>query len=83
MSDSILQKSPRIRVASASYAGLRREILARDNWRCQVCGCLRNLDVHHLKQRSSLGDDTEANLITLCRECHQVMHRSITQELQQ
>ena len=83
MSDSILQKSPRIRVASASYARLRREILARDNWRCQVCGCFKNLDVHHLRRRSALGDDSQTNLITVCRECHQVLHTSIKQELQQ
>ena len=60
MSDS----RPRMRVAPIPYARLRKEILARDNWRCQVCGCFRNLDVHHLQRRSALGDDTEANLIS-------------------
>jgi 5-methylcytosine-specific restriction endonuclease McrA len=64
-------------VASVRYAALRKEILARDNWRCQKCGCLKNLDVHHLRRRSVLGDDSETNLITLCRECHQILHGSI------
>jgi hypothetical protein len=32
------------------------------------------LDVHHLRRCSDLGDDAETNLITLCRECHQILH---------
>lgn len=27
-------------------------------------------------KRSALGDDAEANLITLCRSWHQILHRS-------
>jgi 5-methylcytosine-specific restriction endonuclease McrA len=77
MTNSILQKRPRIRVASVHYAKLREKILGRDNWRCQICGCLKNLDVHHLRRRSALGDDAERNLITLCRECHRVLHGSL------
>jgi hypothetical protein len=50
------------------YARLHREILERDGWRCQMCGCAKRLDVHHLRRRSALGDDIETNLITLCRD---------------
>ena len=77
MSDSILRKRHRIRAASVPYAKLRKEILARDNWRCQVCGRLNNLDVHHMRRRSAFGEDLETNLITLCRECHQMLHGSV------
>ena len=80
MSDPILRKRPRIRVAAVSYARLRKEILERDNWRCQVCGRLKNLDVHHLRRRSALGEDLETNLITLCRECHEILHGSVQKE---
>jgi 5-methylcytosine-specific restriction endonuclease McrA len=76
MSDSNSQKRHRIQTASKPYARLRKEILARDNWRCQACGCLKNLDVHHLRWRSALGDDSETNLITLCRGCHEALHRT-------
>jgi 5-methylcytosine-specific restriction endonuclease McrA len=77
MSDSIFQKRHRICAASVPYAKLRKEILARDNWRCQVCGRLKNLDLHHMRRRSALGEDLETNLITLCRECHQILHGSV------
>ena len=62
MSDSISQKRPRIRLASFLYSRLRMETLERDNWRCQVCGGLKNLDVHHIRRRSALGDDLKTNL---------------------
>ena len=76
MSNSASQKRPRIRATPGLYAMLCRGVLERDGWRCQKCGSFRNLDVHHMKPRSALGDDTETNLITLCRECHQILHGS-------
>ena len=68
-------KNPRLRLDSHSYGELHRQVLERDNWRCQVCGSMQNLQVHHLKFRSQSGDDVEQNLITLCTECHEQMHR--------
>jgi 5-methylcytosine-specific restriction endonuclease McrA len=72
------QKKPRIRLSSEHYAKLRREILERDGWRCQKCGSSKNLEVHHMRHRSALGDDAQPNLITLCRKCHQILHGSQT-----
>ena len=68
-------KNPRLRLDSTSYAKLQRQVLERDGWRCQVCGSMQNLQVHHLKFRSQSGSDEEQNLITLCAECHERMHR--------
>jgi len=53
---------------------LRMEILGRDNWRCQICGSMQNLHVHHVIFRSQGGTDREPNLITLCAECHSRVH---------
>ena len=68
-------KSPRLRLDSMSYGKLYRRVLKRDGWRCQVCGSMQNLQVHHLKFRSQAGGDEEQNLITLCTECHEQVHR--------
>jgi 5-methylcytosine-specific restriction endonuclease McrA len=65
---------PRFRLDRVSYRELRWQVLRRDGWRCQICGRGENLDVHHSKQRSGLGQNSESNLITLCRECHQILH---------
>jgi 5-methylcytosine-specific restriction endonuclease McrA len=68
-------KSPRLRLDSTSYGELHRQVLERDGWRCQVCGSMQNLQVHHLKFRSQSGGDEEQNLITLCAQCHARVHR--------
>ena len=74
MNNSASQKRPRIRATPRLYAILRRSVLERDGWRCQQCGSLRNLDVHHVRWRGALGDDAESNLITVCRDCHRMLH---------
>jgi 5-methylcytosine-specific restriction endonuclease McrA len=75
MKRKMLSKSPRLRLDSESYRDLHRQILERDGWRCQVCGSMQHLQVHHLKFRSQSGGDEEQNLITLCAECHEQVHR--------
>jgi len=67
-------KRPRLKLSPASYRILWRQVLERDGWRCQNCGSLTNLQVHHVRSRSQLGDDAESNLITLCADCHQKIH---------
>jgi 5-methylcytosine-specific restriction endonuclease McrA len=65
----------RPKVDPLSYESLRQQILRRDSWRCQSCGTMANLEVHHRKFRSHSGTDSEQNLITLCTECHSILHR--------
>jgi 5-methylcytosine-specific restriction endonuclease McrA len=71
---AFLPKRPRIRLPADSYERLRREVLERDGWRCQHCGRMSELQVHHIRSRSSLGDDNLDNLITLCCDCHREAH---------
>jgi len=63
-------KHPRFALDPPAYRFLRELVLRRDHWRCQCCGALEGLEVHHLKPRSQLGHDIEENLITLCGKCH-------------
>jgi ATP-dependent DNA helicase RecQ len=64
----------RLRLDPASYNDLRQQILRRDGWRCQSCGAMANLEVHHKEFRSHSGEDSEENLITLCVDCHKAAH---------
>ena len=64
-----------VRLDPKPYERLRNQVLRRDGWRCQLCGTMSNLEVHHQELRSQSGDDSEQNLITLCAECHAVLHR--------
>jgi 5-methylcytosine-specific restriction endonuclease McrA len=63
-----------LRLDSVSYERLRQQVLHRDAWRCQSCGSMLNLEVHHKQFRSHSGDDSEENLITLCASCHGIPH---------
>jgi len=67
-------KRPRLRLDPHSYKELCRQVLARDNWTCQVCGSRNNLQVHHQQRRSQRGADEDSNLITLCAGCHGGLH---------
>jgi 5-methylcytosine-specific restriction endonuclease McrA len=69
-------KRPRVRLDPRLYEQLRNEVLRRDAWRCQSCGTMSHLEVHHKKSRSQSGDDSEPNLITLCSTCHASMHNT-------
>jgi len=67
-------KQTPLRVDGEQYRELHTRVLWRDGWRCQVCGAVRNLAVHHQQFRSRSGADVEQNLITLCTECHSAKH---------
>jgi 5-methylcytosine-specific restriction endonuclease McrA len=71
----ILPKQPRLRLDPELYEWLREQVLRRDGWRCQSCGSKFNLEVHHKEFRGQGGDDSEENLITLCAQCHSLIHR--------
>jgi 5-methylcytosine-specific restriction endonuclease McrA len=67
-------KSPLLELVLEMYESLRQQVLRRDAWRCQRCGAMSKLEVHHKQLRSQSGDDSEQNLITLCHPCHANEH---------
>jgi 5-methylcytosine-specific restriction endonuclease McrA len=64
----------RSRLDAESYEVLRQQVLCRDGWRCQSCGTMSNLEVHHKQFRSHSGHDSEENLICVCARCHADIH---------
>ena len=71
---SIGSKLTRLQLDPDLYEQLRNQVLRRDGWRCQLCGVMANLEVHHREFRSHSGRDSEENLITLCTPCHATLH---------
>jgi len=63
----ILTKGTPLRLDALSYESLRQQILRRDGWRCQCCGTMSNLEVHHREFRSHLGSDSEETLTRCAR----------------
>ena len=78
----IRPKTAPARLDPLLYESLRQQILRRDGWRCQSCGTMSNLEVHHMEFRSHSGADSEENLITFCSPCHASVHRSYVQHME-
>jgi 5-methylcytosine-specific restriction endonuclease McrA len=74
MNGNLAKRAP-VRLEDREYDELRARVLRRDGWRCQFCGSMTNLEVHHQEFRSHSGPDHEGNLITLCNRCHSAKHR--------
>ena len=55
------------------WAKTRKKIMARDGYRCQICGSKRDLQVHHLTYKN-IGQETDEQLVCLCRQCHFGLH---------
>jgi len=70
----MLKKVKRIKLGIRAYRRIMKRVLERDDWRCQKCGSLENLQVHHKIKRSQQGSDALVNLVTLCAHCHMAEH---------
>jgi hypothetical protein len=64
-----------LRLLPEQYISLCHDVLERDEWKCRACRLRQNLHVHHIIFRSHQGPDATFNLITVCNECHEAIHR--------
>lgn len=61
-----------------SFENTRAYVLNRDSYKCQHCeGKTKNkkLEVHHIIFKRNNGSDEAENLITLCKTCHDKLHK--------
>jgi 5-methylcytosine-specific restriction endonuclease McrA len=77
MNQNLMKHVP-VRLDEREYEKLHEKVLRRDSWRCQFCGSMTSLEVHHRQFRSHSGPDHEDNLITLCHSCHWSLHHGLT-----
>jgi 5-methylcytosine-specific restriction endonuclease McrA len=77
----MLRKVKRIKLGKQIYRRLVKRVLERDEWRCQKCGSLENLQVHHRIKRSQQGNDALGNLVSLCAHCHMAEHGQLSYSL--
>ena len=61
-------------INSPKWRRIRAIIIARDSGLCMGCGSAGN-HVHHIHYRT-LGDETGAELVLLCKPCHDGEHES-------
>ena len=59
------------------FYNVKAAVLSRDNYTCQICGAQQvKLQVHHIRFRSQGGSDSMENLTTLCKDCHEKIHKN-------
>lgn len=59
------------------YDNVKLYVKERDKYTCQICHKkVDNLEIHHIKPRSQGGSNRPGNLITLCKCCHQKVHKN-------
>ena len=51
-----------------------------DNYQCQQCGDINNLEVHHWTPYRFSYDNSLDNLVTVCHECHVDKHKEYIRE---
>jgi 5-methylcytosine-specific restriction endonuclease McrA len=56
-----------------AYAEVKQQVFARDNYKCRHCGW-SEVTPHHILFRSRGGQDTVANVVSLCSACHNACH---------
>lgn len=54
----------------ANWSSRRARVLARDRFKCQLCGSRERLEVDHIVPVARGGSWEPDNLWTLCKECH-------------
>jgi len=60
-------------IASDDWRIMRLSILRRSNGVCERCNVKKAKDVHHLTY-DRLGHEDPADLLAVCRECHDELH---------
>jgi hypothetical protein len=67
------------RLAATVTPRIRRQVFARDHYRCTVPGCrsARNLDLHHIVFQRDGGSHESWNLTVICSGHHQQLHEGM------
>lgn len=53
---------------------VNKKLLKDKKGKCEICGKRGQTEKHHKKSKGSGGNDTEENLIEVCRICHTKIH---------
>ena len=72
---------PQMTWHSDYWKGVRAAVLAYYGGRCAVCG-REAAEVHHIRPREFKGKNQPRNLMPLCRDCHDEIHRRLDRAME-
>lgn len=58
---------------SKHWKATREFIINKYDGKCELCGKEKGINIHHLTYER-LGEETENDLMCLCKKCHEVLH---------
>lgn len=64
---------------SPEWKKIRKRILKRANYKCEICKVARAYQVHH-KTYKRIFKERDTDLIAICGTCHQDKHKLLTDE---
>lgn len=60
---------------SLHWRETRKKRLGIDEYKCTICESTQNLNVHHINYTRLGKEDIDNDLVTLCHQCHAMLHR--------
>lgn len=63
----------RLYLRTEHWQRIRKDVLQRAQYRCQVCNASGLVDVHH-RSYEHKGQERYSDVIVLCRKCHELFH---------
>lgn len=67
---------------ASEWIAMHDAVFIRDGNKCRICGGPAE-EVHHIRPRFLKGHNHPRNLISLCRNCHDEVHRRIDEGIRQ
>lgn len=61
-------------MSSPQWAEKKRQRMAIDGGRCQMCGTTENLQIHHFGYKNFTTENPWVDLVTVCENCHKNIH---------
>jgi len=56
-------------IKSPRWLGVKKRVINKRGWRCQLCGSEEDIQVHHLSY-GNIGKEKDEDLLVLCETCH-------------
>ena len=64
-------------ISSEKWNIIKHIIVRKRGYKCELCGHIRNIQLHHKNYDHKLGYEREEDLILLCDRCHKVSHQDL------
>lgn len=72
------EKAHTLYLNSPQWKSKREKILERDQYKCRLCNKTGEIQVHHMTY-GNLGNESDLELLSVCKECHSIIHMHLNE----